>query len=78
MFGCLITLLLSQAPPLTGAVRLASVGFTSVRVPLQLAKSFEQTFALRLQETGLVQITTQSDVANILGLERNSRSSSAE
>lgn len=65
---CLVVMvLLSQSP---GPVRLASGGFTAVRVQKSLATSFEQTLATRLQETKLVRVTTQSDVATILGAER--------
>lgn len=66
----LVALLLTQTAAPADPVKLASVGFTSVRVPKDLAASFEQTLALRLQETGLVRVTTQSDVASILGVER--------
>jgi hypothetical protein len=67
MLPVFLALVLTQG---SGPVQLASVGFSSVRVQKNLATSFEQTLATRLQETKLVRVTTQSDVATILGVER--------
>jgi hypothetical protein len=62
-------LLLAQAPT-SPPIKLASVGFTQVRVPKALATSFEETFALRLSQTGKARVTTPRDVAAVLGVER--------
>ncbi len=69
MFLALSLLVLAQAP-VAEPIRLASVGFNQVRIKRDLAVSFEETFALRLAETGLVRVTTPRDVASILGVER--------
>ncbi len=60
---------LAQSPA-KEPVRLGAVRFTTVRVSEELATSFQETFALRLAETGLVRVTTPRDVANLLGAER--------
>lgn len=69
MFLAVSLLVLAQAP-VSEPIRLASVGFNQVRIKRDLAVSFEETFALRLAETGLVRVTTPRDVASILGVER--------
>lgn len=67
----LVSLALNQSP--VGAsdpVKLATVSFSGVRVPKPLVTSFEQTFALRLSQSGEFRVTTPRDIAQILGLER--------
>lgn len=68
----LSVLLMVVATQATGQdpVKLASMGFNRVKVSAALATSFEETFALRLNETKLVRVTTPRDVASILGADR--------
>lgn len=66
-----VSLALNQAPVVaSGPVKLATVSFSGVRVPKPLVTSFEQTFALRLAQSGEFRVTTPRDIAQILGLER--------
>jgi hypothetical protein len=51
-------------------VKLASMGFGRVKVPAALVTSFEETFALRLDQTKLVRVTTPRDVASVIGADR--------
>lgn len=67
-FAALPLLLLSQTS--ADPVKLASIGFQQVRVPRALATSFEETFALRLSQSGRVRVTTPRDVASLVGAER--------
>lgn len=60
-----LSLVLVAAP-----IQLASVGFTSVKVSKPLVASFEETFALRLSQSGQVRVTTPRDVVTVLGVER--------
>lgn len=65
MTSSLLSLVLVAAP-----IQLASVGFTSVKVAKPLVASYEETFALRLSQSGKVRVTTPRDVVTVLGLER--------
>lgn len=65
MTPSLLSLALAAAP-----IHLASVGFTSVKVSKPLVASFEETFALRLSQSGQVRVTTPRDVVTVLGVER--------
>ncbi|MFZ5445579.1 MAG: hypothetical protein ACOZQL_36645 [Myxococcota bacterium] len=69
MWCVALSLFLAQAP-VAEPVKLASVGLNRVKVSKELAASFEETFALRLGQTGLVRVTTPRDVASIIGVER--------
>lgn len=57
--------LVAQTP-----IQLASVGFTAVKVPKALVVTLEETFAHRLAQGASVRVTTQKDVATVLGAER--------
>ncbi len=65
MTSSLLSLVLVAAP-----IQLASVGFTSVKVAKPLVASYEETFALRLSQSGKVRVTTPRDVGTVLGIER--------
>jgi hypothetical protein len=69
MLAIVAVLVLAQPPPSERPISLASVGFSAVKVNPALATSFEQTFALRLVGEGL-RVTTQRDLAAVLGVER--------
>lgn len=65
----MFTVLLGSLLAAQGPVQLASAGFNAVKVPRALATSLEETFALRLSQ-GAIRVTTQKDVATVLGVER--------
>lgn len=61
----LVSALAAQTP-----IQLASVGFSAVKVPRALVVTLEETFAHRLSQGSAVRVTTQKDVATVLGVER--------
>lgn len=69
MLISLLVSLLAQAPAVP-VQRLGSVGFQTVGVATELGASLENTFATRVNESKRVRITTQRDLAALLGVER--------
>src|SRR3954468_24735019 len=66
----LLAVLAADPTPAAAPPHLAAVGFSAVRIPADLAASFSETFALRLNQTKLVQVITPRDAAAVLGGER--------
>lgn len=62
----LLVLLAAEPAP----IPLAATGFTAVGLRPELAASYSETFALRLNQTGLVKVMTPRDVQAVVGAER--------